>query len=425
MTAQLRVGAATTVVTPSRPGPLAGYIARRGKPAIGTLDELEATALVIDDGRTAVVWVTLDAVAISERLSAEVTRIAQDVAGRDIPVVVAASHTHSAPAHWLGDFAPGHSAPLDEDAVGELVERLDEVLRRAWRDLAPAEARWCEPTVPGLASRRAYPDSPVDVTAGTLVVTSGGRTVAILVDIPCHATVLGPDSLHWSADWPGGLRRSLRERYPDAVVAFANGASGDLSTRFTRQASTPGEADRLGRHAAAVIAEAIPAAPSLAPALTVQTAALALPTLRRDPERARARLAHAERGRAEAGASEAALAQSLVDGARIELAVAEHPLPELLAVDARLVRLGHVTWIALPFEVFSSTADALAATHGTMRLISCAGPYRGYLPDAAAYSDDTYEARTSLLSPEAEPRAREQLTALLTSLPDHPDKEHP
>ncbi len=418
MSPRLRVGAAHAIITPSRPGPLAGYIARGGAVASAVLDELEASVVVLDDGRTELAWVTIDAVAVTERLTREVERIAARVAGRAVPVVVAASHTHSAPAHWLGEFAPGHGAALDEEALAELLARLEHAFDAAWRGRAPAEASWSEPSVPGLASRRAYRDAAVEVTAGVLTLAAGDRATAILVDVPCHATVLGPDNLAWSADWPGALRRELRRHHPDAVVAFLNGASGDLSTRFTRTAATPGEAERLGALVADVVLASIPWGVPVAPELTVHEAGLALPAAVRDPAAARERLAAAEERRASADEGAAALLQSVVDGARIELAVSELPVDDPVEASARLVRLGHVTWIALPFEVFSSTAEAVADGHGPVRLIGCAGPYQGYLPDAAAYADDTYEARTARVSPQAEPSARAQLAFALSVL-DH------
>ncbi len=418
MTAGLRVGAARAVVTPSQPGPLAGYIARGGAVATSTLDELEVAVVVLDVGERAVAWIALDAVAVSERLATEASRIVERVAGREVPVVFAASHTHSAPAHWLGPFAPGHGDELDEGAVAELLDRLEGAVADAWNTREPAQARWCMPTVHGLASRRAYLDAAVDITVGALVVTAGDRVTAVLVDVPCHATVLGPDNLAWSADWPGGLRRELRRRHPGAVVAFLNGASGDLSTRFTRTAATPAEAERLGALVADAVLAALPESASVEPVLTVHDVALSLPAAHRDPQAARARLAEAEGRRAHAADEDAALLQSVVDGARIELAVAEAPVADPVEVTARLVRLGHVTWAALPFEVFSSTAAALGGEVGPLRVVGCAGPYQGYLPDASAFADDTYEARTARVSPEAEPRARAQLRFALSVL-DH------
>ncbi len=425
MSGRLRVGAARATVTPSRTGPLAGYIARGEAHAVSTLDDLEASVVVLDDGSAQLVWVALDAVAVTERLTRELERIVTRIAGRAVPVVFAASHTHSGPAHWLGELAPGHVAALDEAAVSELLVRLELAVAVAWRDRVPAEASWSEPTVRGLASRRAYLDAAVDVTVGVLTLAVDDRVTAIIVDVPCHATVLGPDNLSWSADWPGALRRELRRRHPDAVVAFLDGASGDLSTRFTRREASPAEAERLGALTADAVLTAIPWGVPVGPRLSVHDADLALPAALRDPAAARARLADAEERRAAADEDTASVLQSVVDGARIELAVAERPVPDPVEATARLVRLGHVTWIALPFEVFSSTAQSLADQPGPVRLIGCAGPYQGYLPDAAAYADDTYEARTARVSPQAEPSARAQLRVALSTLDHtHPVLEH-
>ncbi|MFT4284672.1 MAG: hypothetical protein QM598_07560 [Protaetiibacter sp.] len=421
MRGPLRVGAARIEVTPSRPGALAGYIARGAARADAALDPLEAAALAIDDGHTAMIWIALDAVAVTEHLAAEAARIGRGVAGRELPVVLAASHTHSGPAHWLGEFAPGHGAELDADAVAELLRRIERVVGEAWNGLAPVRASWHEPRVSGLASRRAYADAPVDVTAGTLVVRDDRGVTAILVDVPCHATVLGPENTRWSADWPGALRRALRARHPNAVVVFLNGASGDLSTRFTRKAATSAEVERLGARVADAVLEVVDEEAPVAPVLATRSVRLSLPSARRDPGAARERLTAAADARAGADEGHAAVLQSVLDGARIELAVAERVTPDPLDVEARIVRLGHVTWVAMPFEVFSSTARTLAAEREALRIVSCAGPYEGYLPDDDAFADDTYEARTARVSRAAEPRARAQLRAALADL----DRIHP
>lgn len=418
MPGSLLCGAATGAITPMGSRALAGYAARGDAVSEGTLDELEAAVLILDDGETVVVWVTLDALAVTSSLSSAITRVVQNSVGSAASVLVAASHTHSGPAHWLGEFAPGHRSEYDDDAVVELLGRVERLAVEAWSRRAPSEASWLEPRISSLASRRAYPDSTVDISAGTLAVTTAGRMTAMLVDVPCHATVLGPDSLKWSADWPGGLRRAVRREHPDAVVAFLNGASGDLSTRFTRRDSTFAEAERLGELVADAVLAGLDDAEPVAPRLLAREVTLTPEFVRRDRDAAAARLAVAEAHRAAATGGDAAVLQSVVDGARGELAVAESELPDPQRVTAHLICLGHVTWVALPFEVFSSTAAALADSARAIRTIGCVGDYLGYLPDARAIADDTYEARTARVSATAEPRVRGQLAVALTLL-DH------
>lgn len=411
MTGAFRLGAAHGVVTPSAAGPLAGYAARAQQSATGTLDELEATVVVLD-GAERVVLVCLDAVAVTSGLARLLTVAVDRAVGGEARVLVAASHTHSGPAAWLGDFAPGHRASLDGGAVVELVERVEAIATDAVARLAPVDLVWGEPEVTGLAAPRLAPSASIQVRVGALAALRDGAVVAILVDAPCHPTVLGPDSTAWSADWPGGLRRRLRERHEGAEIAYLNGASGDLSTRFTRRAATVAEAERLGVLVADAVCDSLLTARPLATdGPHARRARLALPARRLDPGVARARLA-AARAAADAAPGDV-VARSVADGAAVELAVAETNAADPLEVPVTILRLGDVTWVATPLEIFSSTAAAVRRDVGSVRLLGCVDDYLGYLPDAASFDAESYEARTSRFARDAEPVFRAQLVPAL------------
>ncbi|KAA9148648.1 hypothetical protein F6B41_06080 [Microbacterium lushaniae] len=405
----LLVGGAHGVITPRRPGPLAGYAARGPVSATSTLDDLEATVLVLASAGLRVAWLTIDCVAVPTALAERLKAVVRDELGPGTRVLVAASHTHSGPAHWLGRFAPGHEAPLDPLAVDELLERVRIIAADAFQRMQSSGMSWTEPVVHGFAAPRAVASEAIPIRAGVLAIHAEGVLRAILVDAPCHPTVLGAESTGWSADWPGGLRRALRAAHPGVEVAFLNGACGDLSTRFTRRDSSSAEANRLGGLVAAAIIEALPHARPAAGALTMHEERVSLPSRRVDAEQAAARVGAA---RANLGTQADPIARSLVDGALIELAVARAVVDDTIEVPVAIVGLGGIRWVATPLEVFSSTAEALAAG-GAVRVVGCVDGYRGYLPDAAAVRADTYEARTSLFAPEAEPAFRAAIDRLL------------
>jgi hypothetical protein len=75
------------------------------------------------------------------------------------------------------------------------------------------------------------PTHPVDPRIGLLRFTAAdGRVLALLVNYACHAVVLGPDNLNYSADWPGYMYRRLEKQLgAPAVAYFIPGAGGDIN----------------------------------------------------------------------------------------------------------------------------------------------------------------------------------------------------
>src|SRR5688572_32508103 len=101
--AELKAGVARVEITPSTFMTMYGYANRKCGPANGTHDPLFAKVLVLESGDSRMALVTAD---LGSLVSANLRR---DVASKlGIPVVLlAASHTHSAPA-----FLPFGSAPV-------------------------------------------------------------------------------------------------------------------------------------------------------------------------------------------------------------------------------------------------------------------------------------------------------------------------
>src|SRR3954470_16280002 len=92
----LRAGAAQVVITPPIGAPMAGYYHARG--AEGTLDDLHAKALVLDDGSTKVALVTLDLISTTFTLTREARAQIETTTG--IPaanVMISATHAHTGP----------------------------------------------------------------------------------------------------------------------------------------------------------------------------------------------------------------------------------------------------------------------------------------------------------------------------------------
>ncbi|MFI6595515.1 hypothetical protein ACIBHX_04655 [Nonomuraea sp. NPDC050536] len=441
----LLLAAASLDVTPPAGHPLDGYAAREGV-ADGAADPLRATVVWLSTaGDPGVAWLCLDAVAVSADLA---RRLAGAVPGvPDERVVVCASHTHSGPSGWSGTihpFLPAVRSP-------ELVEALVAAVEGVALERRPVRGLWCSPDAPGVGANRHRPDGPHDTSAGVLALHGPEGIEALLVDYACHPTVLGPDNLSWSADWPGAARRSL-----PGVVGFLQGAAGDVSPRFVRRGRDATEATRLGDLLATPILRALPTAQPL-PALAPRTRqdpvppptarplsnpdprsrqdTVALPAVRpvsdpgsrigqgavalpavpfsdSGPRIRRGSVALPVRGLPGRGEVEVRLAevreavgrdpcdrvaQSLVEGARGLAALGDAALPSVMELPISVVRLGGIAWAHVPVELFTTLAVQIKerSPFPVTRVVGYTDGYFGYVADATAHAEGGYEALMS------------------------------
>ncbi|WP_152365701.1 hypothetical protein [Microlunatus speluncae] len=405
----LLASAATTVITPSRPGPLAGYAARAGALSTGTHDDLEAGAVWLRGagGDPGLLWLMLDVIGVTPVLRDACRRLVAAAFDRPPELIITASHTHAAPSGWVGSIHPGHPAEVDPAALDGLTGRLSALLR-AIHD-QPADAVrpvFAERPVRGVGSNRLRPDGPYDDSAGILVLQRilDGSPAAVIIDHGCHPTVLPAGNLEHSADWPGAARRSIAAELPGhPPVLFLQGVAGDVSTRFVRADQSFAEADRIGgRLAEIVLGEPGPAEPLIGtPRIARRTLSVPARSIP-DHDRARAAVAEAEaaltRLSTEVDHGALRIAQTRLDGARVlaELAAAE--LPARWALPITAVALADVAWITLPVEPFTSLGLRIkrASPYRHTRVIGYTDGYLGYLADPEAIAEGSYEALSSL-----------------------------
>ena len=70
-----------------------------------------------------------------------------------------------------------------------------------------------------------------------------GSPIAVLVNYACHAVVLGPENLQYSADYPGEMARTVEAAYPGAVCLFVQGGAGNINPYYDK---TPLIEDAVG-----------------------------------------------------------------------------------------------------------------------------------------------------------------------------------
>lgn len=222
-------------------------------------DKLKVTALVLKSGSTKVAILSVDLTYVYNGglQGQEGLRQADDLkdfaAKRNIEnVMIVATHNHAAPARL-------------HDEGDKLKVLFEEALSRADRNLEPAEYRlfnteaetsfnrivrrkepsgdwsgtiedwvrghgeWTKNSVIGLRKwREEHKDDPYDDTISGMHIRSlSGRTIATIWNYASHAVTHGMDNTTASGDYPGLVRRSIKEEIGGEVL-FLQGAAGDI-----------------------------------------------------------------------------------------------------------------------------------------------------------------------------------------------------
>lgn len=209
---------------------MGGYAARKGN-ATGTHDPLYATVLVIESGGKRLALVTAD---LRSFVSERVGRLAKMRYSID-NTIISVSHTHSGPLTWeeVDAWYTGAESKM-VDAIGAAVQKLEPVTLSAGTGSVYLgfNRRKVENGKASMWWRNAekLPSHPLDPTVTVLVVNGSDRqTRAVLVNYACHPTVLGPDNLEYSADYPGAMKQAVEAAMPGALCLFVQGGAGDIN----------------------------------------------------------------------------------------------------------------------------------------------------------------------------------------------------
>ena len=445
-----RAGAAAVDITP-KPGVLLdGTISKPG-PVRGIHDRLHARALVLDDGRTQVAIVLVDACMIGKDVGDRArSQIAKKTSLPPSHVLIAATHTHAAVrAIHVG------TGPLDNEYHRMLAQRIAEAVIQASENLAPAEIAHGSFERPDyLACRRVLceagsvgpnpfgetgervasvampkrkpirPAGPVDPEFSIVAVRhADGRPLAVLGNYSVHYCG-GYARGMVSADYFGCYARALEEKldagsnHPPFVGILSNGTSGNTGAIQTGgKRYRPFEWMKIaGRSLARQTMDTLA---SLAyeknVKLAVATSELSLGVRKPSPERIEwARSVLQERKDKSRWPH-----RWTPIYARETLHLAEYP--DKVAVTLQAIRIGDLAIAAAPCEVFAETGLAIkkASPFPDTFIIELANGYGGYLPPPQQHALGGYEtwpARSSFLELEAEPKIRRELVRLLDQL---------
>ncbi len=271
--AELRIGAATEVITPAIGAPLAGYSEHRE--ATGVNDDLFAKAIVIERDGVKAALVVCDLITIPRDITEAARKLIASSPG--IPagnVMISATHTHTGPivrGSSGEDPLKGDTADTTVNYARSLPELIAQVVRKADAKLAPATASAAVGKEEHLSFNRRFfmkdgslgwnpskrspkvdrPAGPIDPDVPVVYFASADKEkhpLAMHVSFAMHLDTVAGGQI--SADYPGVLSSLLAKvKGPDMVTVFAAGACGDinhLDNQSLEKQRGPDEAARIG-----------------------------------------------------------------------------------------------------------------------------------------------------------------------------------
>jgi neutral ceramidase len=408
----LHAGFAREEITPPIGLLMGGYGDRKGT-AQGVHDPLWGQILLLDDGQTQAGLIILDLIAVDAAFVDDLRREIEVKIG--LPggnFLIAATHTHAGPAGMrMGQTDLDQSTRYINIRI-DTRDKLLDLIRQAKADLQPAQLSAAVVQAPRLLANRLDPLGPMDDSLSVIKLQAqNDDLLGILVGYTGHPTLLSQDNLLYSSDYPHYLRQELQINLGESIpILFVNGAAGDVSSRYTRQASNFDEANRvgttLGRAAYRAIRQSQPCSVERLKVLSreVMMPMRQLPTL----EEARQRLTQAEsklKRSQEQGMHGPELRQVVTEyyGSRSALKHVEHGAPPNIKARLQAIVLGNTALLSLPGELFVTLGQRIKSSspYDLTLLVGYANDYIGYIPSQQAYEEQGYEVRKTLLAPGA------------------------
>lgn len=411
----LSLGTAKMDITPPKGVEFNGYVT--GNRSAGTWKNIYARALALDDGRTRLVLIATELMAISEDHVADMRRevIRKNPGLRPDQIMICAVHAHATPVTVTNYYSQtgGHKTYLRRlkrtmgTLVAEAVGNLEPVRMGAGEGWANININRRLPTDQGVQ----FLPNPKGVCDKTVSVFRfdrlDGRPKAVLFHYTCHPTTMGGDWVH--GDYCGIACESVEERLgPEATVVFINGACGDIRPMVNRRsARTFGGGTReaviklgniVGREVYRVARSIRARSDSVVLKNAVREVRFPFETPR-SPEWFRqemARLRATIRAFRKEGKPEAFVVEKRGElyGARCvyRLVTAANFRP-WLAAEMQVFRIGNVILAGFPGEVFCDYGQAVRKICGRAKglVVGFANGYIGYIPTAKALREGGYE----------------------------------
>lgn len=412
----MRVGISRMNITPALGMSMAGF-RERDHGAESIHDLLYATCYVFEDevGQRAA-FVTCDLINIDGHVR---DKVLEQLSGKSKlsaeAILIQATHTHSGPSACAlegRNYLDAKRLPKPEEKAyySFLIESLVQGILQAEADLNPAKIGFAVGSLQTLGNNRNEPECYMDDSVNVVKIDSlEGKCRGLIVNFACHPTVLTYTSYTISADFPGAMRRQLSAVIPDAVIAYSQGAAGNISTRFTRRESSVEEMERLALGLSGEVLKLL-STMTMQETLHLQTALRKVKL----PVKAFKSDDLCEREITEGKALLNQLKNENADQAQIRKAyvslqgyernlMIKKNIGDLKEIETmiQVIDTGLFQWITLPGEAFSEIAEAIKIKPAVI-VCGYANDYVGYILSKEGYSTHGYEVGVSYLGENAQ-----------------------
>jgi hypothetical protein len=240
----------------------------RKAPVSTILDPIEISAVLLECSAHRSLILGFDLMIVGSELSNMILAKLQRLGFDPDEVVLLASHTHYAPAT---DQACERLGIPDIEFVNEVAEAAENLALRIQQQ-RPSEVGlsvfqgqldhsinrrryWPFPTLGRTygfrltsVSLAPNPSGPKDETATVILLrrVDDGKILGMVWHYTCHPTAVVPENAI-SSDYPGEVRRALRQRFGEVPCVFAQGFCGDIRPNIAASTQKVGLRERLRR----------------------------------------------------------------------------------------------------------------------------------------------------------------------------------
>lgn len=258
------VGVAKVDITPKQPVVLAGYGGRTG-PFEGVDSKLWARVLVIGEDHPVVVVAVYNC-GVPQSITDKLLNRLEPQGISRAQLVVAATHTHNAPALpgyakilWAGRLTPEQSVESAAYAK-HLLDAMEQAVSTALTEREPMEIGWRQGRVGFGGNRRVLAEGrwqgfgyqengPVDHSLPILIARDKKKRIrAIWVNYACHCTTVGSRNFV-GGDWAGFANEAIEDEISTAIAVTTIGCGADVGPQPS------GSLELARQHGRAIAAE--------------------------------------------------------------------------------------------------------------------------------------------------------------------------
>lgn len=207
--------------------PLAGFGARKGKPAAGIHDSIFVKAAALKVDHKLIVLVGADLLIFPPNITDSVMKVLNESGICRNQVFFSASHTHSSIGAWGPGFTGKEFAgPENKNVQKWLVRQISKAVLMATANLKPASVATGNFNAARFTRNRLVDDYGTKNDDFSLItIHQNGGKKAVIGSFSAHSTCMGSKNFEISGDYPGFWQRKMEKNGFDLAI-FMAGAMG-------------------------------------------------------------------------------------------------------------------------------------------------------------------------------------------------------